>query len=1036
MKKIIEFSLENKSVNHLLFLILLIMAYFSYTNIAKEMFPPNSLDAVIVQGAYSGASSTILDKLVVQDIEKILQNNQHLKEIHTLISNGSFHINAQIKNNTSKQKIVNNIKNEIENLKKDLPSDMNLPTVDTIESYFPLLSISVSSQTNTNYIKIAKDLANDIKNLKNLYSVNLNGDYESILVISLSQQKIKAYDISNEKIILALKGLFSLYPIGSISSTVQKYYLGTKNANIHISQILNSQIKINNSLIFIKDIADIKYAYENQDIISKTNGETSVSINIKKAKLGDSIELSKDIQDIIGVYKDTYENIHFEIVSDSSFWIKTRLNVISSNIIIGLILLFFAIWLFVSLKIALVVILGIPVSFAFGLIGLEFFEGSLNTLSMIGVLLSLGLLVDEAIVVSENIHRHLRLGKSVREACIEGTVEVIPVLFASMLTTIIAFLPLAMLSGGLGLFIKIIPLIVIILIISSFIESFIFLPLHYQELSFGFLKDKTKSIKDIFWDKTCHNYKKSLEFFIKRRYLWGCFIIIFTLSFTYIILKSSKFQLFPEFDAMSINITGKVKNNALTYTLQESKKLEDLLLRGLDFKNVASLSTIIGSNSDGRSKHEKGENLFTITLNLKQKIADDFFNKHINPFFTPFENNDNKDRTRTLFAKQIQEKIEYLIDENNLTKNFLEFNINIPQTGVVKNDIEISIAHKNNEKIQTSINILKNTLKGMQSIYNVKDDMSYDEIKIELDINSYGKSLGFTQELIVSTIKDFVSLKKLSKIVNNNHDLVELKVDFLNKNSIHTLENLSLEVPNTDQRVRLKDIAILQFIKDITAIKKDNLEKVFTLTASIKKSKLSSRKFYELIKPTLEEIKKTGVKVIIKGEEKTNKQIKKDIFVAFLFALLGILLVLTWLFGSLMLSFFALSVIPLSLLGVVLGHIFMGMDISFSSLLGFVGLIGIIINDTLIMLIFIRKAKQQNELLENASLRVRPILLTSITTILGLSTLIFFASGESLLMKPLAVSIGFGLLWATIINLYYVPILYSTNKRFKENLID
>nr|WP_281166948.1 efflux RND transporter permease subunit [Sulfurimonas hongkongensis] len=150
-----------------------------------------------------------------------------------------------------------------------------------------------------------------------------------------------------------------------------------------------------------------------------------------------------------------------------------------------------------------------------------------------------------------------------------------------------------------------------------------------------------------------------------------------------------------------------------------------------------------------------------------------------------------------------------------------------------------------------------------------------------------------------------------------------------------------------------------------------------------------------------------------------------------LFALFGILIILTWLFSSIWLSFFALSVIPLSVLGVLLGHKLIGMDISFSSLLGFVGLVGIVINDTLIMLSMLKKSKNIDELLKNSSLRVRPVLLTSITTIVGLSTLIFFASGESTLMQPLAVSIGFGLIYATIINLYYLPILYSFKKSYQ-----
>ncbi|WP_294966471.1 efflux RND transporter permease subunit [Sulfurimonas sp.] len=1022
MKKIINITLENRPLNHILFVFLLLLAFVAYSKIPKEMFPPSALDMVSVKGHYIGANSTMLDKFIVRDIESILQNNQNLTEIQTTITKGEFHINAKIKNETSKQRILNNIKNSIENLRQDLPQDMDIPTVDISESYFPLISISISSNTNNDYIEIAKDLTQDIKKLKNLYSVTLDGDYKSLLVISLNSQKLLAYGISNEKAYNALMSLYSLYPIGSISSQKQKYYVESKNDDIDINILLESEIKIDNIIIYVKNIADIKYDYENRDIITRTDATQSVIINIKKAKLGDSIELSKEITNIMDTYKDKYKNIEFKILSDSSFWIKTRLNTIASNIIIGLILLFFSIWFFISLKIAIVVLLGIPVSFAFGLIGLDFFEGSLNTLSMIGVLLSLGILVDEAIVVSENINRHSTMGKSIKQACIDGTHEMMPILFASMLTTIIAFLPLTMLSGGLGVFIKIIPIMVILLVISSFIESFLFLPLHYKELSFKFLNEKSNGLRERIWDKASTLYINSLSFFIKKRYIWGSFIIILTLLSTYALAKSSRFQLFPEFDAMTINITGKVKHGSINYTLKETKTLERILLQELDSKNVSSISTIIGMNSDGRSMHEKGDNLFTLTVNLKQKTYENFFNRVINPIFTPYKEDSNSSRTRTLYAKDIEKKIQLLVQKYKLKNDFLEFSINIPQTGVIKNDVEISLSHKNNENIKKALDSLSFAIKNIQGVHSIKDDMKYDELKAEILLNSFGNSLGFSQKRIITKVRNFISMQKLSKIVDTNSELIELKVNYVNHDNLDALYNLSLEVPNENYNVSLKDIAIISFSKDITTIKKDDLQKIFTLSASFDKDTISSRIFYNKLKPIIKEIKKDGVQVYIKGEQKTNNQIKKDILISVLFALFGILIILTWLFSSLSLSIFALSVIPLSILGVLIGHKIMGMDISFSSLLGFVGLIGIVINDTLIMLSMLKKSKNIEELLKNASLRVRPILLTSITTIVGLSTLIFFASGESILMQPLAISIGFGLIYATIINLYYLPI--------------
>jgi len=600
IKKLISLSIKNASLNHIFFIFLLLMAYVSYTKVAKEMFPPSSFEMVVVKGIYQGSNASILDKLIVRDIEQALQDNQNLSEIKASISNASYLVTANIKDHVSKEKIVSDIKSKLQLLKNDLPSDMDLPIVDSVESFFPLISISISSLNNNEYIEIAKDLANDIKGIKNLYSVEFDGNYEKILLISLDEQKLIAYNISKQKAYEALRALYSLSPMGTISSHKQKYYLEAKNENVNLADIANAEIRVDNALIYVKDIATLHYIYENKDLLTRTNALPSVCIHIKKAKLGDSIALSKQINTLISTYQNNYKDIHFEVLSDSSFWIKSRLNTISSNIFIGLILLFFSIWLFISLRIAIVVLLGIPVSFAFGFIGLELFEASLNTLSMIGVLLSLGILVDEAIVVSENIHRHSLMGKSTLAACIDGTYEMMPILFASMLTTIVAFLPLTMITGGIGLFIKIIPIIVIILIISSFIESFVFLPLHYK--LFSFIKQNTHSKKDIVWKKLTSTYKRSLFILIKRKYLSGISLILFTLLSTAILAKSTSFQLFAEFDAMSVSVMGKVKNGALRYTLKETQALEKAIIEHFSKDDLACVSTIIGMNSDGRSQ--------------------------------------------------------------------------------------------------------------------------------------------------------------------------------------------------------------------------------------------------------------------------------------------------------------------------------------------------------------------------------------------------------------------------------------------------
>jgi len=1027
MRRIIGFFIEQKSLNHLLFLFLLIAAFFSYENVAKEMFPPASLDSIQISGTYSGASNDTLDKLIVQDCEEILDENPSLSNIQTTINAGKFHINADIDVSANKVLVISEIENALKIIKDNLPLDFVLPTVKALKQFFPLLSISIFSDNSSErvMVKVAEDLSDDIKKLQHIYQSELLGNYKNIIKLEINEEILKAYDIKQELILSELMSLYSIFPIGEFDTEDAKYFISTKTSNVKLSDILQTSIKVDEKILRLKDVLSVHYHYEKDSILSFTNAKPSLLLGIKKTALGDSIELSKNIRAILETYKITYPNINFKVLSDSSFWIKTRLNVVSSNIIIGLILLFTAIWLFISLRIALVVLIGVPVSFAFGIIGLDIFDYSLNTLSMIGVLLALGMLVDEAIVVSENIHRHKEMNKSTHQAILDGVSEVIPVLFASMLTTIVAFLPLTSLSGGLGVFIQIIPLMVIILIISSFIESFVFLPVHYilidsHKNSSNFISE----YRDIFWNKLSYMYQNILTFLFLRKKLWLFLFVFITFAFTVFLMKETRFQLFPEFDAMSINITAKIKENSLKICEKESRKLEKIILHVIDSKNVASMQTTVGMKSDGRSQHDRGDNLFTITLNLHPKIADDYFNREINPIFKLFGH--NKDTiTRVLTAKEIQAKVEDAFRKNSSYDSLETLAIDIPQTGVVEHDIAIMISHKNTTKVQETLQILQEKMQTLKGVYNIANDMVFNNYNLIVDLNDYGKELGFSQSQLVQMLSDYVQSNKITKVIDTYGDLIELKVVFSTQNTLKSLRNLSLHVRGTKSDVSLNHIATISMLKKVSVLRKEDKIQSYTLGAMLNKKELTSREFYKKINPLIDKLKKSGVSIIIKGEEQKSSQIKSDIKKSTIFSLLLILLILTWIFKSIRLSIFALTPILLSPLGILLGHKLMGVNITMASLLGMVGLIGIIVNDTALMLSFLQNTQNDEAIIYQAQLRLKPILLTSITTILGFATLIFFASGESLLMQPLAISVGFGLIYATLINLIYLPLGYK-----------
>ena len=239
---------------------------------------------------------------------------------------------------------------------------------------------------------------------------------------------------------------------------------------------------------------------------------------------------------------------------------------------------------------------------------------------------------------------------------------------------------------------------------------------------------------------------------------------------------------------------------------------------------------------------------------------------------------------------------------------------------------------------------------------------------------------------------------------------------------------INLTVPNSTQQVRLNEVVDFEFKDGYSDIYKDDGERISSVYASLKKAKITSKELLTKVQPLLEKFKKEGIVVSVKGEEKENKKIQKEMSEAGVIAIFLIFLALVWMFDSVILSVMLLTTIPLSLFGVLIGHLIMGINLTMPGLLGIVGLSGVVVNDGIIMMDFIKKATSLEEIIKFATRRLRPILLTSITTILGLATLIFFAAGQAVILQPMAIALGYGLAFATILNLFYLPLLYTLTK--------
>jgi len=1033
LRRFLEFAIDKPLLNHILLSFIIILSIFSYINIPKEIFPPMTMDKITISGGYSGTSADTLDKMVVKTIEDDLQNVDELDTIKTTIKNGSFTILADIKPGSENITVLSDVKDIVSSVRKDLPADMAEPIAKIRLHAFPLVLIALAGdRSKKELLQRAEELKSKLSRFKDLSDITIRGDADDELVIGINEQKLLALGLQPSLAIASLKNISSIFPVGTIKERGAHLYISTYNGEKTKESIQSTIISVGEYRVRIGDIADVSFKLSDESELSHYNGIRNVSINITKSEKGNAIALVKQIRGLLKESKGQHPELQYEIYTDTSVWIKNRLNTVFANIAFGLMLVFVAMLIFINRGIAMVVAIGIPVSFMIGLITTELMGNSLNMLSLLGALIALGMLVDEAIVVAENIYRHMEEGMEKREAAIVGATEMFPAVLTATLTTVFAFLPMLLLTGEMGMFIKIIPIMITVLLLSSLFEAFYFLPLHAHD----FLKvSHEESFTKRLWKRLKSWHSKTLHFVFRKKWLSLVLIVGTILGLTFVLIKNSKFQLFPDFDNTQIYVYGKVNINS---ELEDTEKiitvLEKKLLANIDEDDVSSITSVIGFKLDAKNVAETGEHLFHIFIDLNERAPTNLFDTYISPYLSIEYDADILKRDRD--AKDIAEDIELHVEDFRELKDkdglvYEELVVKVPGAGVVASDIEISLSAVNEQKTREGVKKLEDALGVIAGVNNISDDANIGEKELKLRVNKYGQQLGFNEELISQELRSYYLKGEYGKMFNES-GLVRIKIESSVNEKINSINTIEVKVPASNQYVLLSEVCDFIMIQGFVALKKEDGIRVRTVVATLDKKVMTSAEVMKKLEATFENLKSDGFLVEIKGEEQENNKNKAEMMRSAVIAVFLIFITLVWLFDSIKKSLIVISTIPLVLLGVYFGHMVMGINLTMPGMIGIVGLAGVVVNDGLIVVNFIKNAEDTEELMRQAGTRLRPILLTSLTTVLGLSTLIFFASGQAMILQPMAISLGFGIAWATVLNLIYVPLVYAIVFKIKD----
>ena len=993
--------------------------HFSHTfKIPKEIFPPSAVDAISISGSYTGASSELLDKIAVSNIEDELLALSAADKISSTIKNGFFSINVDLKDGYKADEEISDVKDIITQIKVNLPSDMDEPTVKSIEHSFPLITVAVYSKNEDSreyLLEVADKVKSKVMQLKDLSQVSVFGKSDKELLINFNDEKINAYGLNKTSVIKSVQSLSTIFPIGMIKDSSKHYYLSTFNGEKNIEKIKNTLIKIDGKKFYLKDIADVSFTLGDVADVSHYNAKPNIAVGINKGVNGDAIELVKQIKEITKEFEKNYENLEFSTYIDTSIWIKNRLNTVVSNILFGLCLLFIALLIFINIRIAIVIAIGIPTSFMIGLIAADYLGYSLNMLSLLGALIALGMLVDEAIVVGENIYRHMEMGKDKFTAARDGAMEMYPAVLTATATTIFAFLPILLMTGETGKFMQILPIMITVLLLSSLLEAFFFLPLHAKEI-FKVNKGDRKSHK--VWDFNYRLYGNILGYLLKGRYIAIFLMVATILGASVFVFKSQKFEFMPAFDSTQVYITGSVGvGKKIEQTEQSVYDIERKILENVDFKTVvSSVTSVTGLKLDGKNQPHYEEFYFQLFINLNERAPVNIFEKYINPYLSP--KYDDTNMIRKTSAQDMEKQLKEILKDDIESSNYEELKIFVPQAGIVKNDVEIALSG-DKTKVSKAVKSLKEHLKSIDGVSNIADDALVGNYELKFKVNSYGNDLGINEQAVLNELRPYYFKATYSKMFDDE-GIVNIVFKSKSKDMLSSLDTFQITT-SSNEKVLLSEVVDFVKVPAYSQIFKENNEQIISVTASL--NDVTSTEVFEKLEQELK-VLKNEVTLKIKGEQQENKKVQNEMAQAALIALILIFIALVWMFDSLIKPLIIISIVPLSILGVLVGHLIMGINITMPSMIGMVGLAGVIVNDGIIMMDFIKKAKNLEELEKYAKMRLRPILLTSITTVLGLSSLIFFASGQALILQPMAISLGFGILWATVLNLYYVPMVY------------
>ena len=1045
-----KLSVSNPVLSNLLMVVITALGIYAWVTLPRDLIPEIVTYTARISTFYPGASAETVEKLVTARIEDAIEKVDQIDLITSRSSEGRSDISVQFEEISDRDfdKRIQDLRNAVDRI-KDLPSELlDQPEVVAVDisNGVPMVTVAVSGNLDESQMKLAAEaLEKQIIKIDGVSNIQVAGVRDREIWVEVDPDRLKSYNLVTEQVSLALSQRNLNLPAGVLEVGQSEFLVRTMGEFRSVAEIAETIIKVTTygTPVRVKDIATVRDTYQEARTLSRINGQPSISLTIQKKNDGNAIRIIDQIRKIVTPYTEGQTNpvnqmiqktsskltpielppeTKISLVNDSSVLLRERLGILQNNALLGLVLVVVFLWLFMGSRNAFFAALGIPTAILGALWILKLMGSSINASTLFGLILVIGIVVDDAIVVIENVFRRMEEGLSPAKAAIVGAQEVAwPVLSAS-LTTMAAFLPLILMSGIPGQFMRVVPITGVVVILASLVEVFAILPAHIAEWSKPTTANSEESRSNWFVNIQ-DRYVELLNRILDWRYVIVFGTVLGTFVFSILAFISLPKELFPGEDFPQFYIKVDMPTDyGIEETTQFMEKLERVV-KSLPKEEYVALVTNIGlqTPTNGLEGTSISSNVAEVLVELVPK--------------------DERNRSR-------DEIIEFLrLQMTEITgaeKIYFDKQEGGPPRG---RDVEVKVKGDRIPQLVAIANQLKKKLSSIDGVFDVKDD--FKSGKPEIRLRTKGEKLrqfGLTIFQVANNVRHAIEGNTCT-VYRDADEAIDVVVKYT-KNSMNTIDALSQMMIATPSgiSVPLKDIAQISRENSLVDIKRFDVERAITVSASVDREVTSPAIATQVLQATFEDIgfRYPGYSLDFRGEFDQILESFKELGLKLL--PMGVMLmyfILGAQFKSFLQPFIILFAIPFGVIGAMVGLLITQSTLSLIALFGVVALAGIVVNDSIVLIDFINQRRNQNQksyddqekangpvdelrdaVLKGSRLRLRPIVLTSITTIAGLIPMFLGLGGKSPVWQPLASTIIFGLLFSTLLTLFVMPALY------------